>query len=246
MILLANGLTKTYPGSRAPALSDFSLSLGPGEIVGLLGPNGAGKTTAISLMTGLLTPDSGSVHICGIDLFKRSRQARQWIGLVPQHIALYPNLTAAENLAYLGRMYHLSGRVLKERIDVCLEMVGLSNNARIRIAAYSGGMKRRANLAAALLHEPKMLFMDEPTIGIDPQSRNMILDRLFDLGRSGVSMLYTTHYMEEAEKICSRVAIIDEGRIISQGSPKDLISERLGCSHLGELFLQLTGKELRD
>ena len=140
-----------------------------------------------------------------------------------QHIALYPNLTAAENLSYLGRMYHLGGRVLKERIDVCLEMVGLSNNARIRIAAFSGGMKRRANLAAALLHEPRMLFLDEPTIGIDPQSRNMILDRLFELSRSGISMLYTTHYMEEAEKICSRVAIIDEGRIISQGSPKDLI-----------------------
>ena len=246
MILLANGLTKTYPGTRTPALSDFNLSLGSGEIVGLLGPNGAGKTTAISLMTGLLAPDSGNVHICGIDLFKHSRQARQWIGLVPQHIALYPNLTAAENLSYLGRMYHLSGRVLKERIDVCLEMVGLSNNARIRIAAYSGGMKRRANLAAALLHEPRMLFLDEPTIGIDPQSRNMILDRLSDLSRSGTSMLYTTHYMEEAEKICSRVAIIDEGRIISQGSPEDLINGHPGCDHLGALFLQLTGKELRD
>jgi ABC-2 type transport system ATP-binding protein len=193
-----------------------------------------------------LAPDSGNVHICGIDLFKRSRQARQWIGLVPQHIALYPNLTAAENLSYLGRMYHLNGRVLKERIDVCLEMVGLSTNARIRIAAFSGGMKRRANLAAALLHEPRMLFLDEPTIGIDPQSRSMILDRLFDLSRSGTSMLYTTHYMEEAEKICSRVAIIDEGRIIAQGSPKDLINGRPGCDHLGDLFLQLTGKELRD
>jgi ABC-2 type transport system ATP-binding protein len=246
MILLANGLTKTYPGTRVPALSDFSLSLGSGEIVGLLGPNGAGKTTAISLMSGLLSPDSGNVHICGIDLFKRSRQARQWIGLVPQHIALYPSLTAAENLSYLGRMYHLSGRVLKARIDVCLEMVGLSNNAGIRIAAFSGGMKRRVNLAAALLHEPKMLFLDEPTIGIDPQSRNMILDRLFDLSRSGISMLYTTHYMEEAEKICSRVAIIDEGRIISQGSPKDLIEGLPGCDHLGAVFLQLTGKELRD
>lgn len=246
MILLANGLTKTYPGTRTPALSNFGLSLGSGEIVGLLGPNGAGKTTAISLMTGLLAPDSGNVHICGIDLFKHSLRARQWIGLVPQHIALYPNLTAAENLSYLGRMCGLGGRILKERVDACLDMVGLSNNARIRIAAFSGGMKRRANLAAALLHEPKMLFLDEPTIGIDPQSRNMILDRLSDLGRSGISMLYTTHYMEEAEKICSRVAIIDEGRIISQGSPKDLISGHPGCDHLGALFLQLTGKELRD
>ena len=246
MILLADGLTKTYPGTRTPALSDFNLSLESGEIVGLLGPNGAGKTTAISLMTGLLAPDSGNVHICGIDLFKHSRQARQWIGLVPQHIALYPNLTAVENLSYLGRMYGLSSRVLKARIDACLEMVGLSNNARTRIAAYSGGMKRRANLAAALLHEPRMLFLDEPTVGIDPQSRNMILDRLFELSRSGTSMLYTTHYMEEAEKICSRVAIIDEGRIISQGTPEDLIQGRPGCKDLGALFLHLTGKELRD
>ena len=246
MILLADGLTKTYPGARTPALSDFNLSMESGEIVGLLGPNGAGKTTAISLMTGLLAPDSGNVHICGIDLFKHSRQARQWIGLVPQHIALYPNLTAVENLSYLGRMYALSSRVLKARIDTCLEMVGLSNNARTRIAAYSGGMKRRANLAAALLHEPRMLFLDEPTVGIDPQSRNMILDRLFELSRSGTSMLYTTHYMEEAEKICSRVAIIDEGRIISQGTPEDLIKGNPGCEDLGALFLHLTGKELRD
>jgi ABC-2 type transport system ATP-binding protein len=246
MILLADGLTMTYPGARTPALSDFNLSLDSGEIVGLLGPNGAGKTTAISLMTGLFAPVSGNVHICGIDLFKHSRQARQWIGLVPQHIALYPNLTAVENLSYLGRMYGLSRRVLKARIDTCLEMVGLSNNARTRIAAYSGGMKRRANLAAALLHEPRMLFLDEPTVGIDPQSRNMILDRLLELSRSGTSMLYTTHYMEEAEKICSRVAIIDEGRILSQGTPEELINGAPGCKDLGTVFLHLTGKALRD
>lgn len=246
MILLADGLTKTYPGARTPALSDFNLSLESGEIVGLLGPNGAGKTTAISLMTGLSAPDSGNVHICGIDLFKHPRQARQWIGLVPQHIALYPNLTAVENLSYLGRMYGLSSRVLKARIDTCLEMVGLSNSARTRIGAYSGGMKRRANLAAALLHEPGMLFLDEPTVGIDPQSRNMILDRLLELSRSGTSMLYTTHYMEEAERICARVAIIDEGRILSQGTPVDLIQGRPGCKDLGAVFLHLTGKALRD
>ncbi len=246
MILLASGLTKTYPGARTPALSDFNLSLESGEIVGLLGPNGAGKTTAISLMTGLLAPDSGSVQICGTDLFKHSRKARQWIGLVPQHIALYPNLTARENLTYLGRMQGLGGRVLKARVDTCLETAGLSNNARMRIRAYSGGMKRRANLAAALLHEPRMIFLDEPTTGIDPQSRNMILDRLSDLSRSGTSMLYTTHYMEEAEKICSRVAVIDEGRILSEGSPKALIDGHPGCGDLGALFLHLTGKELRD
>lgn len=246
MILLAQGLTKTYPKSFSPALSDFNLSLGSGEIIGLLGPNGAGKTTAISLMTGLLSPDAGSIQICGIDLFHNARQAKTNFGLVPQHIALYPNLSAVENLAYLGRMYGLRGHRLKDRIAACLELVGLSKNMLMRIAAYSGGMKRRLNLAAALLHEPKMLFLDEPTIGIDPQSRNMILDRLSDLSRSGTSMLYTTHYMEEAEKICTRVAIIDEGRIIAQGSPKELIAGHPGCGHLDSLFLQLTGKELRD
>ena len=245
-ILWAEGLTKTYPHAQTPALASFSLSMGPGEIVGLLGPNGAGKTTAISLLTGLLAPDSGSVHICGADLFKYPRKARQCIGLVPQHIALYPSLTAAENLSYFGRMYRIDGRELKERIDACLEIVGLSNSAHGRIETFSGGMKRRANLAVALLHQPRLLFLDEPTAGVDPQSRNMILDRLSELSRSGVSMLYTTHYIEEAEKICSRVAVIDEGRTIAQGSPGELTHAHPDCNDLGQLFLRLTGKDLRD
>jgi ABC-2 type transport system ATP-binding protein len=245
-ILWAEGLTKTYPHTRTPALASFSLSIGPGEIVGLLGPNGAGKTTAISLLTGLLAPNSGSVHICGADLFKYPRKARQWIGLVPQHIALYPSLTAAENLSYFGKMYRINGRELKERINACLEIVGLSNSAHGRIETFSGGMKRRANLAVALLHQPRLLFLDEPTAGVDPQSRNMILDRLLELSRSGVSMLYTTHYIEEAEKICSRIAVIDEGRTIAQGSPRELTQAQPGCNDLGQLFLRLTGKDLRD
>ena len=245
-LLQAEGLAKTYPHSRTSALSSFSLSIGPGEIVGLLGPNGAGKTTAISLLTGLLSPDSGSVHICGADLFKRPREARQWIGLVPQHIALYPSLTAAENLAYFGRMYRIDGRELKARIDACLETVGLSNSAHGRIDAFSGGMKRRANLAVALLHQPRLLFLDEPTAGVDPQSRNMILDRLSEMSRSGVGMLYTTHYIEEAERICSRVAVIDEGRTIAHGSPRELAHAHPDCKDLGQLFLRLTGKNLRD
>ncbi len=245
-LLWAEGLSKTYPHTRTRALASFSLSIGPGEIVGLLGPNGAGKTTAISLLTGLLAPDSGNVHICGADLFKYPRKARQWIGLVPQHIALYPSLTAAENLAYFGSMYRITGRELKERIQACLELVGLSNSAHGRIDTFSGGMKRRANLAIALLHQPRLLFLDEPTAGVDPQSRNMILDRLFELSRSGVSMLYTTHYIEEAEKICSRIAIIDEGHTIAQGSPRELTQGHPDCDDLGQLFLRLTGKDLRD
>jgi ABC-2 type transport system ATP-binding protein len=159
---------------------------------------------------------------------------------------LYPSLTAAENLSYFGRMYRINGRKLKERVNACLEIVGLSSSAHGRIETFSGGMKRRANLAVALLHQPRLLFLDEPTAGVDPQSRNMILDRLSELSRSGVSMLYTTHYIEEAEKICSRIAIIDEGRTIAQGSPRELTHAHPDCNDLGQLFLRLTGKELRD
>lgn len=245
-LLEAQGLFKTYLRAPTPALTSFSLSIEPGEIVGLLGPNGAGKTTAISLLTGLLSPDAGSVHICGVDLFKYPRKARQWVGLVPQDIALYPSLTAAENLAYFGRMYGINGRELQDRVQACLETVGLANSAHSRIEAFSGGMKRRANLAVALLHQPRLLFLDEPTAGVDPQSRNMILDRLLELSRFGAGMLYTTHYMEEAEKICSRVAVIDEGRTIAQGSPRELTHVHPDCRDLGQLFLRLTGRELRD
>jgi ABC-2 type transport system ATP-binding protein len=143
-------------------------------------------------------------------------------------------------------MYRINGRELKERVNACLGIVGLSNSAHGRIETFSGGMKRRANLAVALLHQPRLLFLDEPTAGVDPQSRNMILDRLSELSRSGVSMLYTTHYIEEAEKICSRIAVIDEGRTIAQGSPRELTRAHPDCSDLGQLFLRLTGKDLRD
>jgi ABC-2 type transport system ATP-binding protein len=245
-LLEAEGLTKTYPGARTPALAQFGLTVAPGEIVGLLGPNGAGKTTAIALMNGLLAPDAGRVRICGVDVARRPRQAHRWIGLVPQHIALYPRLTASENLAYFGSMHSLGGRELKERVRVCLETVGLADHAGGRIDAFSGGMRRRANLAVALLHRPRLLFLDEPTVGIDPQSRNLILERLVGLSRDGAGMLYTTHYIEEAERICSRVAVIDEGRVIAQGTPAELAAAHPGCGGLGGLFLRLTGKELRD
>ena len=239
-------LTKTYRGASSPALEDFDISIGIGEILGLLGPNGAGKTTAISIMSSLFRPDKGSVTIFGVDVLKYPNQARNLFGLVPQDIALYPNLTARENLSYFGRLCGLRGKRLKQRVRECLELVGLEERADKRVVAFSGGMKRRANLAAGILHRPRILFLDEPTVGIDAQSRNMILEKLSALKQTGTSMVYTTHYMEEAESLCSRIAVIDQGRTIVHGSPKDLIEQHPGCSDLGDLFLKLTGKQLRD
>ena len=245
-MLIARMLRKTYRGASCPALKNFNISIGPGEIFGLLGPNGAGKTTAISIMSSLFRPDNGSITICGVDILKYPNQAKKMFGLVPQDIALYPNLTARENLSYFGRLYGLRGERLKQRVRECLELVGLEEGADKRVFTYSGGMKRRANLAAGILHSPRVLFLDEPTVGIDAQSRNMILKRLSVLKQSGISMIYTTHYMEEAEFLCSRIAIIDQGRIIAQGLPKELIEQHPGCSDLADLFLKLTGKRLRD
>lgn len=245
-LLLAEGLRKTYRESDSPALDGVDLSLREGDIFGLLGPNGAGKTTAISVMSGLLRPDVGTVLIQGVNLFKYSHQGKKKIGLVPQDIALYPNLTARENLKYFGRLCGLGGKMLIQRVEECLELVGLDSRADRRIRTFSGGMKRRANLAAGILHSPRLLFLDEPTVGIDAQSRNMILEKLSLLRDQGMGMLYTTHYMEEAEFLCSRVAIIDEGRIMDQGSPRELLDRHSECRNLGELFLHLTGKRLRD
>ncbi len=244
--LVVENLAKTYRGGDRPAVDGVSLDVAAGEIVGLLGPNGAGKTTAISMMSSLMRPDRGRVAICGIDAFAQPRRVRQRFGLVPQEIALYEGLTGRENLRYFGRLYGLKGQGLADRVSACLDLAGLSEKADHRVATYSGGMKRRANLVAGILHTPQLVFLDEPTVGIDAQSRQMILDRLLDLAREGMSMIYTTHYMEEAESLCARVASIDEGRIIARGRPADLVAAQEGCRNLGDLFIRLTGKRLRD
>ncbi len=244
--LLAEGLSKTYAGAPRPALCDFDISVDYGEIFGLLGPNGAGKTTAISLMSSLLAPDSGNISVCGKDIRRHARQARKVLGLVPQDIALYPNLSARENLMYFGRLYGLGGKSLRENVDESLEICGLKDRADDRISVYSGGMKRRANLAAGIVHHPKLLFLDEPTVGIDAQSRNMILEKLLMLRDMGTAMIYTSHYMDEVQQICSRVAIMDEGKIAARGSTAALMEKHGQCKNLGELFLHLTGKALRD
>jgi ABC-2 type transport system ATP-binding protein len=239
-------VVKVYGKSGRPALAGLSLTVARGEILGLLGPNGAGKTTAISIMCTLLPPTSGEVRIAGFDVRRQAQQVRQLIGLVPQDIALYPQLTARENLRYFGRMYGLDQDTLNSRSEACLAQMGLTEKADCRIDTYSGGLKRRANLAVGLLQRPAVLFLDEPTVGVDPQSRNMILETLRGLRDSGMTMVYTTHYMEEVQQLCSRIVILDEGRIMAQGALDGLLAAHPDCASLGEVFLKLTGRQLRD
>ncbi len=245
-ILEVTDLVKRYNGAARPALDGLTFAIRPGEILGLLGPNGAGKTTAVSIISTILAPSGGHVAVCGIDLRKTPRQVRPLIGLVPQEIALYAELTARENLTFFGRLQGLRGTRLKQRVAAALAAVGLEARAHQKIATFSGGMQRRINLAVGILHTPRLLLLDEPTVGIDPQSRHLILEKLQAIKQEGAAMLYTTHYMEEAQQLCDRVAIMDNGRILCQGPPNDLITARPDCRSLGELFLHLTGRELRD
>jgi len=246
ILLSTDNLVKVYPAADKPALDGLSLNVARGSIFGLLGPNGAGKTTAISILCTLLRPTSGGVSILGHDVVRQAKEVRRLIGLVPQDIALYPSLTARENLRYFARIQRIPSRKIETRVNECLELVGLLECADRRVATYSGGMKRRANLAVGILHQPEILFLDEPTVGIDAQSRSMILERLTELNRGGMTLVYTTHYMEEAQQICDEIVIIDAGKVIASGSPKTLVNDAADCSNLEELFLALTGKQLRD
>lgn len=246
IVLSAQGLVKQYAGMDRPAVDGIDLTIARGEIFGLLGPNGAGKTTTIAILSTTLRPCRGTLCICGLDAFRQTRRARVHIGLVPQEIALYPELTVGENLNFFGRLQDLRGSDLRQARDAALAAVGLEGRGGQKVATFSGGMKRRANLAAGLLHRPDLLFMDEPTVGIDAQSRQLIIEKLLALKAEGLTMLYTTHYMEEAEQLCDRVAIMDQGRILQEGVPEKLVAAAEGCSNLGDLFLQLTGRALRD
>ncbi len=245
-LLMVSDLTKRYPGMDRPALDALDLTIRQGEIFGLLGPNGAGKTTTISILSTILRPTHGSVTLKQVDLLRQPMQARRIIGVVPQDIALYPELTAWENLAFFGRLHGLHGDRLRDRITTALAAVGLEEKQRQRVATFSGGMKRRVNLAAGFLHEPELLFLDEPTVGVDIQSRQLIMDKLQEIKTAGTTMIYTTHYMEEAHRLCNRVAIMDRGRILVEGTPDELVAQASDCDNLGELFLQLTGRQLRD
>lgn len=214
-------LRKNY-GDLA-ALKDVNFSVERGEIFSLLGPNGAGKSTTLGILSGLLAPSGGTAEILGYTLDGESPQIKQLLGVVPQDIALYQDLTARENLLFWGRMYGLSGSRLHGRADELMELMELTGRQRDKVETFSGGMKRRINIAAALLHEPELLIMDEPTVGIDPQSRRHILDNVKKLNSRGITVLYTTHYMEEAQELSHRIAIMDKGRIIAQGTHEELV-----------------------
>ena len=222
-ILDIQNLVKNYGDFKA--VKGVSFSIEEGEIFSLLGPNGAGKTTTISMLSTLYTPTSGDATIGGHSITKNPMGVRGIIGVVPQDLALYEDLTARENLIFWGQMYNLSGKVLHARVDEVLEQIGLTDKAKDRVKTYSGGMKRRVNIGVGLLHKPRLLFMDEPTVGIDPQSRRAILDTVKDLNKQGMTLLYTTHYMEEAEELSHRVGIIDHGEMIAIGTQKELTQQ---------------------
>lgn len=239
-------LSKKYKAAEDYAVRDLSLKIKKGEIYGLLGPNGAGKTTLISMLTSLLKPTSGRFTINGLNFQENKTELKNIIGVVPQEYALYPTLTAYENLSYFGSMYGLKGSSLKNSITAHLEIMGLLKFANKKTSTFSGGMKRRINLIASILHKPKVLFLDEPTVGVDVQSKNVIIDHLERLNQEGTTIIYTSHHLNEAEFFCTHVAIIDRGEIIVKGIPSDLVKNQEGANNLEDVFMAQTGKALRD
>lgn len=228
------------------SLNNVSLNINEGQIFGLLGPNGAGKTTLISMLCGLVKPTSGSFTIDGLNYANHSRKIKKIIGVVPQEYALYPTLTARENLHYFGSMYGLKGADLKDKVIEALDLLGLLKFADKPVSTFSGGMKRRVNLIAGILHKPKVLFLDEPTVGVDVHSKTAIIDYLKVLNQNGTTIIYTSHHLAEAEDLCSDIAILDQGQIYAQDTPSALIESVKDARNLEDVFISLTGKALRD
>ncbi len=245
MLLEVQSLSKTYHKAQNPALFDLNLTIKKGHIHGLLGPNGAGKSTLIQIIAGLLTYDTGQILWQNTPI-EDYRQLKQSIGIVPQDLALYPQLSAFENLDFFASQYRIPKAVRKARINDFLQLLGLYEKRNQQVMQFSGGMKRRVNLIAGLLHLPTLLIMDEPTVGIDVQSKQAILSFLQQLHSDGMTMLYTSHLMEEAEQLCQQVSIIDHGKILVSDEPINLIQQYEGASKLQDVFIQLTGKGLRD
>jgi ABC-2 type transport system ATP-binding protein len=245
-VIRIENLTKWYRGNGKAAIDNISLDIPEGRIFGLLGPNGAGKTTMIRILCGLLAPTSGNIIIGGYSQKLNKAGIKKIIGVVPQEIALYPTLTAWENLVIYGGICGLKGQMLRRKIDGWLEVFGLEKSKNQQVRKYSGGMKRRLNLIAGIIHDPRIIFLDEPTVGVDVHSKNVIIDNLFEINRNGTTIVYTSHYLEEAENLCSYLAIIDEGTIITKGTLNDIRKEYNTVSNLEDIFLQLTGRQLRD
>jgi linearmycin/streptolysin S transport system ATP-binding protein len=250
-VLECRDLQKRF--GRIEAVRGISFSIAEGETYGLLGPNGAGKTTTISMVCGLLEADAGSVVVAGQPLTTRSVEPKAAIGYVPQELAIYPDLNARENLRFFARLYGLAGAQAEARIDDVLEVIGLTDRARELTSTYSGGMQRRLNIGIGLLHRPRLLILDEPTVGVDPQSRNAILESVEQLAGEGMAVLYTTHYMEEAERLCDRIGIVDGARgmlpellAVATAAGAAVKSVDVEEPDLEAVFLQLTGRALRD
>ncbi len=246
VVIHIENVSKKYKEADFYAIQQLNLEITQGEIYGLLGPNGAGKTTLISMLCGLLKPTSGQIEINGLSFKKNATKIKQSIGVVPQEYALYPTLTAHENLMYFGAMYGLYGSILKAKVAESLEYLGLTNFAHKKIGTFSGGMKRRVNLIAGILHQPSILFLDEPTVGVDVQSKNAIIEHLKMLNKKGTTIIYTSHHLTEAQEFCTNVSIIDKGSIITTGTPEMLIKNTDKAHNLEEVFIALTGLALRD
>jgi ABC-2 type transport system ATP-binding protein len=236
-------LTKKYEDKAA--VDDLSLQVFKGELFGLLGPNGAGKTTTIGILSGLIKPTSGTTKIFGYDVLKETQKVKEQIGVCIQETAIYPYLTGIENLELFGKLYGMNKKVIKERSNMLLTNMALKEDAKRVTAKYSGGMKRRLSLALALIHDPQMAFLDEPTVAMDPQSRHAVWDFIKEQKTKGKTIVLTTHYMEEAEELCDRIGIIDRGKLIALGTPKELIAKNQ-VKNLEEVFIQLTGRNMRE
>lgn len=240
--IVIENLTKKF--EDVTAVDELSLEVAKGELFGLLGPNGAGKTTTINVLCGLLEPTSGSASVGGYDIRKESASVRELIGVCPQDTAVYSYLTGRENIELFGNLQAMPKEKLKRRTDELLRKMGLLEDAKRRVGKYSGGMRRRVNLIMALVHDPEIAFLDEPTVGMDPQSRRAVWDFIEELKNQNKTVILTTHYMEEAEELCDRVGIIDHGKLIALGSTEQLMNE-FGVKNLEEVFIQLTGRRIR-
>jgi ABC-2 type transport system ATP-binding protein len=241
--IIIDHLEKKY--QDVTAVDDLSLQVDKGELFGLLGPNGAGKTTTISILCGLIKPTGGSATVCGYDIQKDSPKIKAQIGVCIQETAIYPFLTGAENVELFGNLYTMNKDTLKTRSAMLLDKMGLSQDAKRKAAKYSGGMKRRLSLILALIHDPQIAFLDEPTVAMDPQSRHAVWDFVKELKTQGKTIILTTHHMEEAEELCDRVGIVDHGKLIALGTPKQLIAQN-GVKNLEEVFIKLTGRNMRE